>query len=220
MTTDNAKTEAELLTKINEAIAAHDEAQKEQVSRAKTVGLLLLEAKKKLHLKGKDFEAFVDKVEGIKVKRSWAYDCIKLAGGRITEADLKKGARERAQRSRAKKKSVTSRTPPAQLPPPEPPQPEPPKIEPPKVSVTPPVTGNLQPTDKDGAEATVEERKTGNAVNLETAEEKAARLSAHNLAEFTVACRLYLPKMTTIDRSKAYRLVARMVSNPSETEAA
>lgn len=194
MTTDNAKTEAELLTKINEAVAAHDEAQKEQISRSKTVGMLLLEAKKKLHLKGKDFEAFLDKVEGLKIKRSWAYDCIKLAGSRITEDELKKGARERAQRSRAgKKKSVTSRIPPAQLPPP---QPKPPELP------APPITENL-PTDKNSAEATPEKRRAENANLSPSPEERAARLSTHNLSGFQVACRTYLPNLIEADLKKA-----------------
>jgi hypothetical protein len=59
--------EAELLTKINEAVAAANEAetrvttaQTELVSRSKTVGLLLLEAKK-LYPAVKAFEAFLGK---------------------------------------------------------------------------------------------------------------------------------------------------------------
>ena len=67
-----------LLAKINEAVAAANEAetkvttaQAELVSRSKTVGLLLLEAKK-LHPAVKDFEAFLKKVQGLKLSR--AYD--------------------------------------------------------------------------------------------------------------------------------------------------
>lgn len=61
----------ELLTKINDAVKAANEAQIEQVSRSKAVGLLLLEAKK-LHPTKKQFEAFLNRVNGLKVSR--AYD--------------------------------------------------------------------------------------------------------------------------------------------------
>ena len=97
-----------LLAKINEAVAAANAAettvttaQAELVSRSKEVGLLLLEAKK-LHPAVKDFEAFLKKVQGLKLSR--AYDLLRLAGGRITDEELKKDARERQQKSRAAKK--------------------------------------------------------------------------------------------------------------------
>jgi hypothetical protein len=61
----------ELLTKINDAVKAANEAQIEQVSRSKAVGLLLLEAKK-LDPTKKQFEAFLNRVNGLKVSR--AYD--------------------------------------------------------------------------------------------------------------------------------------------------
>ena len=76
-------------------------AQAELVSKSKTVGLLLLEAKN-LHSKVEDFEAFLKRVNGL--KRSRAYDLMRLAGGRTTDEELRKDARERKQRSRAKKK--------------------------------------------------------------------------------------------------------------------
>ena len=70
--------DAELLAKINAAVAAANEAetkvttaQAELVSRSKTVGLLLLEAKK-LHPAVKDFEAFLKRVQGLHLSR--AYD--------------------------------------------------------------------------------------------------------------------------------------------------
>jgi len=61
----------ELLTKTNDAVKAANEAQIEQVSRSKAVGLLLLEAKK-LDPTKKQFEAFLNRVNGLKVSR--AYD--------------------------------------------------------------------------------------------------------------------------------------------------
>ena len=100
--------DATLLTKINAAVAAANEAestvataQAELVSRSKAVGVLLLEAKK-LHPAVKDFEAFLKRVDGLKLSR--AYDLLRLAGGRTTDEQLKKDARERQQKSRAKKK--------------------------------------------------------------------------------------------------------------------
>ena len=47
-----------------------------------------------------------------------------------------------------------------------------------------------------------------------TAEEKAAKMSAHYLAEFAVACRAYLPKITVeADRQKARLLVAELTTD-------
>jgi hypothetical protein len=100
--------DAELLLRITAAVAAANAAeqtvstaQTELRSRSKAVGLLLLEAKK-LHPKGKDFEAFLNKVQGLKLSR--AYDLLRLAGGRTTDEELRKDARERQAKSRAKKK--------------------------------------------------------------------------------------------------------------------
>ena len=50
----------------------------------------------------KDFETFLKRVDGLKLSR--AYDLLRLAGGRTTDEELKKDARERQQKSRAKKK--------------------------------------------------------------------------------------------------------------------
>src|ERR1700730_3424042 len=115
-----------LLTKLNAAVKAATEAetsvttaQAEFVSRSKAVGLLLLEAKK-LHPQVKDFEAYLERVDGLKLSR--AYDCMRVAGGRTTDDELRKDARERQQKSRAKTKAM-------------PPRPAP-TPEPKKVSVT------------------------------------------------------------------------------------
>jgi hypothetical protein len=109
-----------LLAKINEAVAAVNEAETtvttakaELVSRSKTVGLLLLEAKK-LHPAVKDFEAFLKKVQGI--KRSRAYDCMRIAGGRTTDEAIRKETRDRVEKHRASKKLPG----PTQAPKPEP----------------------------------------------------------------------------------------------------
>jgi hypothetical protein len=101
-----------LLQKLNVAVKAANEAETEFTSRAKTVGLLLLEAKK-LYPAVKDFKAFLNQVDGLHLSR--AYDYMRLAGGRTTDTELKKDARDRQRKSRGKKKlpkpspSVTSR---------------------------------------------------------------------------------------------------------------
>jgi hypothetical protein len=126
----------ELLRKINPAVKAMDQAREGYTSRSKIVGELLLEAKT-LHPKVKDFEAFLKRVEGLHLSR--AYELLKLAGGRTTEAELKKESRERQQRHRIKQKTKPT-LPKPELKKPEPkPTPEPfrdvtekplPKIEP------------------------------------------------------------------------------------------
>ena len=198
----------ELLAKLNEAVAAANEAeqtvttaQAELVSRSKTVGLLLLEAKK-LHRAERDFVAFLDKIKGL--KRSRAYDCMRIAGGRTTDDEIKQATRDRVKKHRANKK----------LPRPAPALKKP---EPEKVSVTsPPVTENPK-----SAEASAEQRKAFNADLDLTAEEKAAKASAHNLAEFVIACRTYLPKITVeADRQKARLLVSELTSSKPKAEAA
>lgn len=100
----------ELLGKINAAVAAANEAEKsvttaqaELVSRSKAVGLLLLEAKK-LHPAVKDFEAFLKRVDGLKLSR--AYDLLRLAGGRTTDEEIRKATRDRVKKHRASKKTL------------------------------------------------------------------------------------------------------------------
>jgi hypothetical protein len=200
--TDIATAADELLTRLNKAVAAANEAEKtvttaqaELVSRSKTVGALLLEAKK-LHPAVKDFEAFLQRVDGLKLSR--AYDLLRLAGGRITDEELKKDARERQRKSRAGKKK---------LPRPAPKKPEP---EPKPVSVT-------DPDVTESADASAEKRKAFNTDLDLTAEEKAAKVSAHNLAEFVIACRTYLPKITVeADRQKARMFIEQLMSNRAE----
>jgi hypothetical protein len=103
-----ADTDSVLLGKINAAVAEHNAAeqavttaQSELVSKSKVVGQLLLEAKKH-HPKVADFEAFLKRVKGLKLSR--AYDLLRLAGGRTTDEELRKDARERVRKHRAKKK--------------------------------------------------------------------------------------------------------------------
>jgi hypothetical protein len=194
----------DLLVKINEAVAAANEAeakvttaQAELVSRSKTVGLLLLEAKK-LHPKVNDFEAFLKRVDGLKLSR--AYDLLRLAGGRTTDEEIRKATRDRVKKHRASKKL---------------PRPAPaPKAEPEPISVTStPVT--------ESAEISIDERKARHADLDLSAEQRVAKASAHYLAEFTVACRSYLPKITVeADRQKARLLVSELTSGKPKAEAA
>ena len=102
--------DTDLIERLNVAVKPADEAQEqvgaaqtELISRSRVVGALLLEAKK-LHPKVKDFDAFIQKVHGLQLSR--AYDLLRLAGGRTTDEELKKDARERKQKSRAKKKAT------------------------------------------------------------------------------------------------------------------
>jgi hypothetical protein len=171
----------ELLEKINAAVKAANAAeqsvttaQAELVSRSKAVGLLLLEAKK-LHPAVTNFEAFLKKVQGLKLSR--AYDYMRIAGGRTTDEEIRKATRDRVKKHRDKKKL-------------------PPTSEPIPISVT-----GVDVTES--AEASAERRKAGNANLSPSPEERAAKLSAHNLSEFQVACRTYLPNLIEADLKKA-----------------
>ena len=186
-----------LLDKINAAVATANEAetivttaQAELVSRSRMVGELLLEAKKR-HPKVADFEAFLKRVDGLKLSR--AYDLMKLAGGRITDEQLRQEARDRQRKSRTNKK----------VPPPAKPRAEP-KRE--SISVT-------DPHVTESPEINAEERKAQMAA-LDLADgQKATKASAHALAEFMVACRTWLPKITAeADQHKARLLVAELTS--------
>ena len=187
-----------LLDKINAAVATANEAetivttaQAELVSRSRMVGELLLEAKKR-HPKVADFEAFLKRVDGLKLSR--AYDLMKLAGGRITDEQLRQEARDRQRKSRTNKK----------VPPPAKPRAEP-KRE--SISVT-------DPHVTESPEINAEERKAQMAA-LDLADgQKATKASARALAEFMVACRTWLPKVTVeADRQKARLLVSELTSN-------
>jgi hypothetical protein len=63
--------------------------------------LLLLEAKK-LHPAVTNFEAFLKKVQGLRLSR--AYDYMRIAGGRTTDEEIRKATRDRVKKHRDKKK--------------------------------------------------------------------------------------------------------------------
>jgi hypothetical protein len=187
--------ESELLAKLKDAVAAANEAEKtvetartELVSASKTVGLLLLEAKK-LHPAVKDFEAFLKRVDGLKLSR--AYDLMRLAGGRATEEEIRKDTRDRVKKHRASKKKL-----PKPAPAPKKPEPKPDPISVTGVDVTEP------------AETGAEKRKPEKG--------DAKQSSAHALAEFNFACRTWLPKMTEADQHKARQLVLDLTEPKAE----
>jgi hypothetical protein len=175
-------------------------AQTELVSRSKAVGELLLEAKK-LHPAKKDFDAFLRRVNGLHISR--AYDLLRLAGGRVTDEELRQEARERQRKSRAKRK----------LPKPEP-QSE-------SVTVTDPPTRIAQ-----SPEISAQERRAQNAA-LDTESEptpvpefdrstgvKESQRSQIPLNEFKFACKNWLPQITEeADRQEALRFVTEMLAD-------
>jgi hypothetical protein len=191
-----ADTDEVLLRELNAQVAGLiiaeslvKEAQAKLVSRSKEIGLLVLEAKKR-HPKVADFEAFLKGVNGLKLSR--AYDLMALAGGRKTDAELREETRERVRKHRAKKK----------LPKPEP------------VSVTDPDVTESSKRITQSPEITAEERRAQNAaLDAEPAptppepdrspDEKGSRRSAIALNEFKLACKTYLPRLTSEDWVRA-----------------
>jgi hypothetical protein len=167
----------DLLDKINTAVAAVNDAEKvtktaqaDLVSKSKVVGQLLLEAKE-LHPKVADFEAFLKRVNGLKLSR--AYDLLRLAGGRTTDEDLRQETRERVRKHRQKKK----------LPKPEPrPEPKPVSVTSPDVTEPPKQT----PTRiTQFPEISIELRKRQNAdldlTNFEKIKKQVAELEQKRL---------------------------------------
>ena len=204
----SASADRALLDKIKVAVAAVNEAettvttaQAELVSRSKVVGELLLEAKKR-HPKVADFEAFLKRVNGL--GRSRAYDLLRLAGGRTTDEELRKDARERVRKHRAKK----------MLPTPEP------------VSVTDPDVTESSKRITQSLEVSAEERRAQNAaLDVEpepiplpdfdrSAEATRKQRSRNALNEFTYACKNYLPRVTEeADRQEALRIVTEILAD-------
>jgi hypothetical protein len=203
-----------LLTKINEAVAAANAAEKnvavaqtELVSRSKTVGLLLLEAKKQ-HPKVADFESFLKKVRGLKLSR--AYDLLRLAGGRTTDEELREEARNRKRKSRDRRKEQKKK------------RPKPQPLPEPKSKDTKSPLSVTHPHVTESPEVSIEQRRAENAAldaNLsippfldrtneaadatppsETQAQIDSRLA---LDDFKIACKMYLPKLTDDDWNKA-----------------
>jgi hypothetical protein len=176
----------QLLEEINAAVQAVNEAEQgvatardELASRSKKAGLLLIEAKK-LHPKVKDFDAFLKRVDGLQLSR--AYDMMRLAGGRTTDDELKKDARERQAKSRAKKKKL-----------PQPGSSDVIELE----------ADNFRDVTE-SAEASAERRKAENAVE-DLGNEQA-------LACFKQACDMWLPQLGAADLAEARRYCDYVIS--------
>ena len=195
-----------LLDKINAAVAEHNAAeqavttaQSELVSKSKVVGQLLLEAKKR-HPKVADFEAFLKRVNGLKLSR--AYDLLRLAGGRTTDEELRQDARERKRTSRAKKK----------LPRPEAMPDTKPDTKPPLSVTHPPVTESGS-ADTEFTEEQHRARMAALSVptdlsvpsfldrtnNAEPATAPDPERSRNALANFKAGCKTWLPVLTDDD---------------------
>jgi hypothetical protein len=119
---------------------------------------------------------------------------MRFAGGRATEDQLRQEQRKRVQKHRAKKKLPRSELTP--------------------LSVTHPDVTEI-PNVTESPEISLDQRKAEMAALDMSAKEKAAKISAHALGEFIVACRTWLPKITAEDdRQKARRLVVELTSAP------
>jgi hypothetical protein len=125
---------------------------------------------------------------------------MRIAGGRTTDEEIRKETRDRVKKHRASKK----------LPRPTPEKPEA-KPDPKPISVT---SGNV--TESASAEISIEQRRAENAELDLSPDERAAKASARALAEFAIACRTWLPKMTEADQRKARLLVCELTNVKAE----
>jgi hypothetical protein len=204
----------ELLEKINKAVAVVNEAHaadikasEEHRSKGKALGLLLIKAKD-LHPKVADFRVYLESINGLGLSR--AYDYMKLAGGRTTDAKLREETRKRVKKHRDKKKAL--------------PKPTPAKAD----KVTLPggaaidvdalgaaaraqLAEQLNGGDEQGGQfvaepeaAPVQPEPGKDSVTVSESPER-IRDSARNLAEFIAACKAYLvwPKLTEADMETA-----------------
>ena len=201
--------ETELLAKITEAVAEASKTETDLVSRKRELATAALELKQ-IYPAVKDFEAALGKVNGLK-SLSWAYDCMKLAGGRTTEEQLRKDARERQAKSRAKKK--TSKP----IPKPRPKQTlleNGDVIEPEFELEFRDITENDE-VEAEMAEASAERRKAEYAAaDVDAAEPSGEKRRAKQAAldEFKACCWRLLPEMSTADLAEArshFDLVAK-----------
>jgi hypothetical protein len=192
-----SNSEHALLKKINKAVAAANEAeatvttaQAELVSRSKALGLLLLEAKK-LHPAVKDFEMFLKRVDGL--QRTRAYDCMRVAGGRITDEELRQQERDRKRKTRAKNKlpkpvSGTNPLVPESL----------------EVSIE---ERKAQHAALDQSAEEDAEKPQDEFAGWLDVEEKARKESADCLGYFKASCKSYLPRLNGDDLKKARTFV-------------
>jgi hypothetical protein len=101
---------------VNEAEAIAKTAKDELVSRAKALGLLLLDAHKSHPTRAK-FTSFLKEVSGLGLSR--AYEFMAVAGGRTTVEQLRAQATQRKRKSRANKNSEPAAIPSQSVTPPD-----------------------------------------------------------------------------------------------------
>jgi len=199
------------------AQAAATTARAELVSRSKELGVLLLRWRE---LNPEETWKTIFKRVGL--GRSRAFDCLKIAGGRSTDEELRQDARDRQRKSRSNGKPPT----------PAPELPEPKQVllgngdimtGKPAESVTRSVTDGNGDIVVESAEASAERRKAENAAadtpttapvdpNLEPKEfdsSETARLRASLLAleQFKHAAAKWLPRMSEPQRVEAMAYV-------------
>ncbi len=199
MTITTKTDDATLVAKINEimkalknANAKWEKAVEVALDRRREAGLLLFEAHK-LHPGRKAFVAFLKLTDD--VKYAHAMWLIKGATNSQAFEKLKADNAARQQKYRNKKKAQPKKPTPALR----------------EIAATEPEPSAVCYVT-DNPEASAENGKSENADLDLTAEEKAAKQSAHYLAEFTFACRAYLPKITVeADRQKALVLVSEFM---------
>jgi hypothetical protein len=158
---------AELLQKIDAAALAVNKtekaveaAQAARVEKCKSLGTLLLEAKKR-HPAVKDFEAFLKQAKHMQLRT--AYDYMRLVGGRKTDDEIRKAEQQHREAARDRKRK--SRTLPK-------PTPEPVCVTKPDVTQSVPIAAT--------AEQSAELRKAENAARVATLADAASHASELN----------------------------------------
>jgi hypothetical protein len=201
---DPTLTDVDLINKINTAVIEANKAEKELestrnvvVSTGKVVGELLLELKKR-HPKVVEFEGILkNRVQGL-TSLSRAYDLMKLAGGRITDQQLRDEAAARKRKSREKKKSSLPPKPTAI-----------PKPTEPKVSVTIPHVTESQAAEPKPSVTSPPVMESGQEENAGF--DYDATESGKYLDQFKAAANALLAKMDLVDRADAAAYVVALV---------
>jgi hypothetical protein len=218
-----------LVQDLGKRIAAHydkmvkyeDKAEENKIAMAQ----LLTQAKKACDEAG--FTAFRKRFCP-KLGRSRAHELLLIASGEKTIEETKTATRERVKKHRAAKKVAAPKasTPGSSVTVTDDPEvsaekrkaeyADPAKINGSAAPEARPAVGEPEADREPSAKALA--KNSGQSL---TAEEKAAKQSAHNLAEFTAACHAYLPKITIeADRQKARLLVSELTGIRPKTKAA
>jgi hypothetical protein len=189
------------------------------------IGKLLVQAKEACDAGG--FTAFRERFCP-NLGRSRAHELLLIASGKKTIEETKTPTRERVKKHRAAKKVAAPKasTPGSSVTVTDDPEvsaekrkaeyADPAKINGSAAPEARPAVGEPEADREPSAKALA--KNSGQSL---TAKEKAARQSAHNLAEFTAACHAYLPKITIeADRQKAWLLVSELTGVKPKMKAA